>query len=52
METFADLMQSLLDIQSGGRERSPNLIAEDERLTDRPQRRDLTGKLPQAENRS
>jgi len=34
MEDFAELMQRLLEIQSGGRERSPELIAEDERLTD------------------
>jgi len=32
MEDFAELMQRLLEIQSGGRERSPELIAEDERL--------------------
>jgi hypothetical protein len=32
MEKFADLVQRLLEIQSGGRERSPELIAEDERL--------------------
>jgi hypothetical protein len=32
MENFADLMQRLLEIQSGGKERSPELIAEDERL--------------------
>jgi hypothetical protein len=32
METFSELMQRLLEIQSGGRERSPKLIAEDARL--------------------
>jgi hypothetical protein len=32
MENFANLMQRLLEIQSGGRQRSPELIAEDERL--------------------
>jgi len=34
MERFAELMQRLLEIQSGGRQRSPELIAEDERLMD------------------
>jgi hypothetical protein len=34
MENFAELMQRLLEVQSGGRQRSPKLIAEDERLTD------------------
>ena len=29
MENFAQLMQRLLEIQSGGRQRSPELIAED-----------------------
>jgi hypothetical protein len=37
MEDFAKLMQRLLGIQSGGRQRSPELIAEDERLMDAPQ---------------
>jgi hypothetical protein len=32
MENFAELMQRLLEVQSGGEERSPKLIAEDERL--------------------
>jgi hypothetical protein len=32
MENFAELMQRLLEIQSGGKQRSPELIAEDERL--------------------
>jgi hypothetical protein len=31
MENFVDLMQKLLEIQSGGRQRSPELLAEDER---------------------
>jgi hypothetical protein len=35
MENFVDLMQRLLEIQSGGKERSPELIAEDERLIER-----------------
>jgi len=32
MEYFAELMQRLLEIQSGGRQRSLELIEEDERL--------------------
>ena len=32
MEDFAELMQRLLELQRSGKERSPNLIAEDERL--------------------
>jgi len=32
MEDFAELVQRLLEIQSGGRQRSPEVIAEDERL--------------------
>jgi hypothetical protein len=34
MENFAELMQRLLEIQSGGWQRSPELIAEDERLVE------------------
>ena len=34
MEDLAELMQRLLEIQSEGRQRSPELIAEDERLMD------------------
>jgi hypothetical protein len=34
MKNFAGLMQRLLEIQSGERQRSPELIAEDERLID------------------
>jgi hypothetical protein len=34
MVNFAELMQRLLEIQSGGRQRSPELIAEDERLVE------------------
>jgi hypothetical protein len=34
MENLAELMQRLLEIQSGGRQRSPELIAEDDRLMD------------------
>jgi hypothetical protein len=31
MENFAQLIQRLLELQSGGRQRSPELIAEDDR---------------------
>jgi hypothetical protein len=47
MENFAELMQRLLEIQSDGRQRSPKLIAEDERLMDRLQKRTLAGKPTQ-----
>jgi len=46
MEYFADLMQRLLEIQSGER-RSPKLIAEDKRLMRRLQKRNLAGKPTQ-----
>jgi hypothetical protein len=39
MENFNDLMKRLIEIQSGGKERSPKLIAEDERLMDGLQKR-------------
>ena len=35
MENPVDLIQWLLEIQSGGQKRSPELIAEDERLIER-----------------
>ena len=44
MEILAELMQRLLEIQSGGRQRSPELIAEDERLMDSLRKRHLAGK--------
>jgi hypothetical protein len=44
MENFAELMQRLLKIQSGGRQRSPELIADDERLMDGLQKRILARK--------
>jgi hypothetical protein len=44
MEDFAELMQRLLEIQSGGRQRSPKLIEEDARLMDRLRKRALAGK--------
>jgi hypothetical protein len=45
MENFAELMQRLLEVQSGGRQRSPELIAEDERLIEGL--RSLAGKSAQ-----
>jgi len=47
VENFAELIQRLLEIQSGGRQRSPELIAEDERLMDGLQKRNLAGKPTQ-----
>jgi hypothetical protein len=41
MNNFAELMQRLLEIQSGGTQRSPELIAEDERLMDSLQKSNL-----------
>jgi len=46
MENLADLMERLLEIQSGER-RSPKLIAEDERLMRSLQKRSLAGKSTQ-----
>ena len=46
MENFAELMQRLLEIQSGGRQRSPELIKEDARLMDRLKKRTLANDLP------
>jgi hypothetical protein len=46
MENYADLMQRLLEIQSGER-RSPKLIAEDERLMRSLQKKQLAGKPTQ-----
>jgi hypothetical protein len=46
MENFAELMQRLLEIQSGGRQRSPELIAEDARLMDGLQRRMISAAPP------
>ncbi len=42
METYVELIQRLLAIQSGGRPRSPELVAEDERLMDGLQKRNLS----------
>jgi len=47
MENFTELTHRLLQIQSGGRQRSPELIGEDERLMDGLQKRNLAGKPPQ-----
>jgi hypothetical protein len=44
MENVMGLMHRLLEIQSGGRQRSPELIAEDERLMNGLQKRNLAGK--------
>jgi len=44
MENVTQLIQRLLEIQSGGRQRSPKLIAEDERLRDGLQKKNLPGK--------
>ena len=38
METYVELIQRLLEIQTGGRPRSPELVEEDERLMDGLQR--------------
>jgi hypothetical protein len=47
MENVTELIQRLLEIQSGGRPRSPELIAEDERLMDGLQKRNLAGEAAQ-----
>lgn len=48
MENFARLMRRLLEIQSGGEDKSsPEPIVEDERLIESLQRRHLAGKPPQ-----
>jgi len=47
MEDLTDLMQRLLEIQSGGRQRSPELIAEDERLMNGLRERVLAGEPTQ-----
>jgi hypothetical protein len=48
METLAELMQRLLEIQSGGRQRSAALIAEDERLMDGLQKKLMAERPTQA----
>jgi hypothetical protein len=47
MEYFAELVQRLVEIQSGGRQRSPKLIAEDARLMAGLRERNLAGKSAQ-----
>ena len=47
MEPLAELMQRLIECQSGGRRRSPELIAEDKRLLDALRQRILAEKPPQ-----
>ena len=42
METCAELIQRLLEIQSGGGPRSPELVAEDQWLMDGLQRKNLS----------
>ena len=57
MEDFGQLMRRLLEIQSGGRQSNPELIAEDERLMEGLQKRNVvarpaqTVKLSQASER-
>ena len=46
-EDFTEFMQRLLEIQSGGRQRSPQRIEEDERLMDGLQKRSLAGQPTQ-----
>jgi hypothetical protein len=48
MEDYAQLIQRLLEIQSGESKRSPELSLEDKRLMDRLQRRTQAGKPAQA----
>jgi hypothetical protein len=48
MEDYAQLLQRLLEIQSGERKRSPELSLEDKRLMDRLQRRAQAEKPAQA----
>jgi hypothetical protein len=48
MQNFAALMRRLLEIQYDERERSPELIADDEQLMDGLQKSDLAGKPPQS----
>jgi hypothetical protein len=47
MENFAELMHRLLEFQSGGGQRSAELIAEDKRLIEELQKRHLAGTSPQ-----
>jgi hypothetical protein len=47
MQHFGELMQRLREIQSGGRQRSPKLIAEDRKLMNDLQKRNLAGNSTQ-----
>jgi hypothetical protein len=47
MEDFSQLMRRLLEIQSGGRQSNPELIAEDERLMERLQKRNVVARPTQ-----
>jgi hypothetical protein len=47
MQHFGELMQRLREIQSGGRQRSPKLIAEDRKLMNDLRKRDQAGKPAQ-----
>ncbi len=49
MENLAELMQRLIENQTGGRKRSPKLIAEDERLMDSLRKRILAATPAQTE---
>ena len=46
MENIGEFIPKATEIQSGGRERSPELIAEDERLVENLRERHLVGKAP------
>jgi hypothetical protein len=47
MEDFSQLMRRLLEIQSGGRQSNPELIAEDERLVEGLQKRNVVARPAQ-----
>jgi len=47
MENFAELMQRLLEFQSDGSQRSPQLIAEDRQLMNDLRKRNLAGNSTQ-----
>jgi uncharacterized protein YaaN involved in tellurite resistance len=48
MENFAELMQRLLEIQSGGRQRTSKLITEADRLADHLEKRTSLEEPPPA----
>jgi len=50
MEDFTELMQRLLEIQSGGRQRGPEVIAEDDRLMDGLQKRSFAARPAQTDS--